>query len=181
MNDSSSDLLVVKLKCTGLRFINGISSKYDDTFDPMLEGVLTESELEDIVKRLNDSIAEYWPCNTCYLFGFVCTPFTLGTSLLCPNYCISQAEEHANRMLENVSLKSRYLDRRISFKIVKECCSSYVAISFPADLKSIHEAADVANESGIAVTNVNQQPGGSSSSIAFPAFVTASGVRLKDN
>ncbi len=111
----SRDRVIVKLKSNGLRFINGVSSSYENQYQHALRGVVSESELTDIVTRLNDTLLSFWPCTTCYVFGFVCTPFTFGTSLLCPHYCVSQSDEHANKMLLNVSLKAKYYDRKINY------------------------------------------------------------------
>ena len=127
----------VKLHACGLRFVNGISSRYDDTYDPRLEGIISEDELKDIIRRLNETITSFWPCNTCYFFGYAFTPCTLGLSLLVPNYCASKAEIHAQKFLKNISLKAKFYDRKISFYIVKTCCDSYVAIKYPKDLFSI--------------------------------------------
>lgn len=90
-----------------------------------------EDEFIRVMDRLNDKIAEFWPCNTCYIFGYACAPFTLGTSLFCPNYCISEAENSANRYLEDVSLSPKYFDRNIRWSIRKTCFKSWVEISFP--------------------------------------------------
>jgi hypothetical protein len=135
--------VIVKLRSNGQSFINGVSSSYEDTYQEQLVGVITESELTDIICRLNETLQSFWPCNACYVFGFACSPFTLGTSLLCPHYCISQSDEHARVMLEQVSLKAKYYDRKIVFRIVKECCSSYVEITYPSHLLHKQSAADL--------------------------------------
>lgn len=133
---SDEQSIIVKLPANGLRFVNGIASNYEDKYSDLLVGVITETELSDIIRRLNETIKSYWPCNACYIFGFVCSPFSLGLSLLCPAYCVSHSEKYANAMLENVSLKAKYYDRRITFRIVKTWVDSYVEIAFPAKLVS---------------------------------------------
>lgn len=127
--------LTVKLPAVGLKFVNGYSSRYSDEYDASLSGVVSESELKDIIWRLNDTIISYWPCTTCYVCGFVMTPCTLGASLLLPNYCAAQSEQQANKMLRNVSLRAKFYDRSISFRIVKTCCDSYVEIRYPSHLQ----------------------------------------------
>lgn len=42
--------------------------------------------------RINDKLASNWPCTTLYFCGYACMPCTLGLSLCCPNFCISEAE-----------------------------------------------------------------------------------------
>lgn len=128
------DWCFVKVPSTGLRQINGIASGYSTDYPPQLNGIVSKEEYVDIITRLNDTIRSYWPCNLCYFFGYGCSICTCGASLLCPQYCMSHSEQYANEMLKNVSLKSKYWERKITFKIVKGLCASYVEIRFPVSL-----------------------------------------------
>lgn len=125
------DWCYVKVPSSGLRQINGISSSYSTDYPNQLHGIISQDEFIDIISRLNDTIRNYWPCNLCYFFGYGCSICTCGASLLCPQFCMSHSEQYANEMLKNVSLKSKYWERKITFKIVKGFCSSYVEIRFP--------------------------------------------------
>ena len=116
---------------TGKMFVNGISSSYDEKYHPELASVLSREEHAEILKRLNTTLATYWPCSSVYFCGCIFVPCTMGLSLLCPMMCVSEAEIHAKRLLENLSLKAKYFDRNMSFRLEKGCLTSSFVISFP--------------------------------------------------
>ena len=122
-----------KLYPNGKMFFNGLSNSYDDGYDSKLQGVLTEEELSHVIKTLNETIQKFWPCQPCYLFGVICAPLTL-IPCFPTNYCLAAADKAAHEFLEQVSLKARYYDRRITFRLVKVgcCCKSYVSLTFPS-------------------------------------------------
>ncbi len=125
------DMSEVRLFPTGSRFINGLSSSYDcESYPDKLQGVITEEELHQIMNRLNDTIISYWPCHPCLIFAYICAPCAI-CPCFPPNICVAEAEKHAHHMLEQVSLRSRYYDQRISFHLIKKCCTSYISIVFP--------------------------------------------------
>lgn len=118
---------------TGKMFVNGISSSYEEAYSLELQSVLSREEHMDIVNRLNITLSTYWPCGFVYFTGCILAPCTLGLSLLCPMMCVSEAEIHATRLLDNLSLKARYYDRNVSFKLEKGCMTSRFVISFPSE------------------------------------------------
>ena len=120
----------------GKHFVNGISSCYDDTFPEELRGVLSEKEFGDVMRNLNDTIISFWPCDTCYIFGYVAAPCTLGLSLCCPGKCAAMAEQKANHCLEHISMKKRYYENGVTWSLRKTCFQSWVEISFPESLKT---------------------------------------------
>ncbi|CAM9759658.1 unnamed protein product, partial [Ectocarpus fasciculatus] len=122
-------------KAGGKKFVNGISSWYEDDYPRDLEGVLTEKEFKDVMNTLNDIIMSYWPCDVCYTFGYVAAPCTLGLSLCCPGKCAGMAEQKATQYVEQVSLKKKYYENNVTWRIRKTCFNSWVEISFPAKLK----------------------------------------------
>ena len=127
-----------KLYPKGNRFINGLSNIYDDSYDPSLEGNLSEEELAIVIKNLNEAIQKFWPCQPCFLFGVICAPLTI-IPCFPTNYCIHSAEKAAHDILEQISLKAKFYDRRITFRLVKVgccCCSSYVALRYPSHLQT---------------------------------------------
>ena len=67
----------------------------------------------------------------CYIFGFACAPFTLGTSLCCPHFCISRAESNLIHHLEDISLARRYYDNKITWSLQKSCFISWIEIEIP--------------------------------------------------
>ena len=126
--------LSIKVPHSGLYMIGSISSSYATIYPNQLKGIISHDEFVDIIERLNDTIQNYWPCLTCYMFGYGFVPCTMGLSLSCPKYCTSKAEEKAKEMLKNVSLKAKYFDRQISFHLVKSWFSSHIEIQYPSTL-----------------------------------------------
>ena len=118
---------------TGKMFVNGLSSSYEESYSNELQSVLSREEHKDIINRLNMTLSAYWPCGFVYATGFICVPCTLGFSLLCPMMCVSEAETHATKLLDNLSLKAKYYERKISFGIEKGYLTSRFVISFPAE------------------------------------------------
>lgn len=143
LRDPEIEWVVVKVPSTGLRHYSGIASSYSTVYPDALRPVLSKEEFVDIFSRLNETIRDYWPCNTCYFFGYGCCLCTAGLSVLVPGYCISHSELYANAMLKSVSLKATYYDRNISFSLSKSLCSSCVEVRFPAALL-LQEAAALA-------------------------------------
>jgi hypothetical protein len=123
--------VIIQVPSTGLRHFTGISSSYSTQYPQILQDVISQKEFVDIIERLNETIRDYWPCDTCYYFGYGCSLCTLGLSLLLPHYCASHSEIYATAMLRNVTLKSKFYDRRISFHLVKKLCQSFVEVKVP--------------------------------------------------
>ena len=111
--------------------MNGISSGYDNTYNVALRGIVDEAEFVTTMDRLNDTIISFWPCTGCYLFGYMCAPFTLGLSLCCPAMCADQAEVKAYEFLEQVSLRAKFYDNHVVWTIRKHFFYSCVEITFP--------------------------------------------------
>lgn len=123
--------IVIRVPSTGLRHFTGISSSYSTQYNNIMQGVITQTEFVEIIERLNETIRDYWPCDTCYYFGYGCALCTFGLSVLLPHYCATHSETYATAMLRNVTLKSRFYDRRISFRLIKKCCQSFIEIKIP--------------------------------------------------
>lgn len=179
-----------KLKSTGQKFINGVSSRYDCLYSPILENVVSERELNRIVDELNDVLILNWPCNTCYLSGYACAPCTLGLSLLLPGHCASLAEQEGQKFLRNVSLTARFYDKNISYSIVKTFCDSYVEIKFPTSLvPRSHFLSSVDLESGSAdisvtvsgINNADTRSQHQHSELSPLLNSISGGRRMKDN
>ncbi len=126
--------VVIPIPSTGLRHFTGISSSYSTHYPLILQGVISHDEFVDIIERLNETIRDYWPCDTCYYFGYGCSVCTFGLSILLPHYCASHSEVYATAMLRNITLKSKFYDRRISFHLIKKCCHSFIEVKIPANL-----------------------------------------------
>ena len=133
----SGDLIELKFQAIGTSFVNGISNRYEDTYHAeILEGIVSETDFADICRRLNKKLQELWPCGPAYYCGLICSVCTCGISLLLPHMCVSEAEKAASLLLSNVSMRAKYYDRGISFKLEKGFCwSSHFIVSFPKQLR----------------------------------------------
>ena len=150
-----SDHVVYRIPSTGKQFIlNGIAKSYSENiYPPQLKGIVSRDELRSIISRLNDTLLSYWPCGPCYYFGYIFIPCkclysniissswltpvnigTIGLSLCCPYFCVSEAEKSATYFLEQTSLRSKYYERNIVFYIEKGICSSFFAVKVPRNL-----------------------------------------------
>ena len=156
----------IKIPGIGLRFINGISQSYDDIHYPTeLSNIITETDYFRTIKRINQGILSFWPCTTCFLFGYGCAPCTLGLSLFCPTYCHSLAEKKLIDDLHDVSLQTRYYHRGISFSLYKQWLASYIIIEIPETLFSRDYISSIDDiEGGITTTNSSSNSSSSSSS-----------------
>ncbi len=122
---------VVYLRARGLRAASGISSHYDDTFPPELEGVVPPQRFEWDILQVNHALADYWPCPTCYVGGIVCCPCTLGLSLLCPNICVSGAESYCRDVMRNqINHKMENLAQHVEWTLHRSCSGGYIRIEF---------------------------------------------------
>lgn len=139
----SDEWEVVQVPATGLIHYTGISSSYSTLFPPSLEGLFTEKEYDAIIEKVNETVSDYWPCDTCYFFGYGCSIFSLGLSILIPHLCASQAEMHLVEVLESYSLTAKYYDRKISFALKKSWFRSYIEIKFPRSLMQSNTEANI--------------------------------------
>jgi hypothetical protein len=130
-SETVEDKVTVKCPAIGARFISGIAKQYDDTYPDQLIGVISEKDFENTMEKLNDAIFQFWPCTTCFIFGFACAPMTLGTSLCCPRYCVSKAEDNLTRKLEDTCLMEKYREKEITWSLHKSCFNSWIEIQFP--------------------------------------------------
>jgi hypothetical protein len=130
----TDNLVVFRFYAIGLRFLCGIAESYNDEYDAGLAGAIKQSDFERAMFRINRALASSWPCLTCYLFGYGCAPCTLGVSLLCPRKCSLLAEKELRLTLSQLSLDSKYWDRRIEFRLATGIFSSCIEILVPESL-----------------------------------------------
>jgi hypothetical protein len=127
----SEDRRVVNLPARGLRFVNGVSSHYDETFHPELErSRLSKAEFISAITRVNETLATYWPCGMCFCFGYVCSPCTLGLSFLGPKICVSAAEEYMLRQLEYLNHSDPFQQASMTWRLHKRCLHSWIEVEW---------------------------------------------------
>jgi hypothetical protein len=122
----------VYLSPRGLRAASGISSSYDDKFPTELEAIgMRQKRFEDDILSINHALADYWPCPTCFIGGYVCVPCTLGLSLLCPNICVSGAESYVKHFIrDQVNYRLEYQERHVTWSLHRSCGGGYIMIEY---------------------------------------------------
>lgn len=140
LNNTSKSLLsneseIIKLKSAIVMIPYSISSKYSSQYSLELRDIITPDELHYVIDKLNDSIQSNMPCIPMQIVAYSCCICTLGISLLLPKLCLIDAESNANKILEQISLTSKFYDRKISFQLERHMLTSNITIRFPKHLK----------------------------------------------
>ena len=121
----------VYLAARGLRAASGISSNYEDIFPLELEGIVRKKRFQDDIQYINHALADYWPCPTCFIGGYLCVPCTLGLSLLMPNICVSGAEKYVKSLMsEQLNYRLEYKERHIQWSLHRSCGGGYILIEY---------------------------------------------------
>ena len=81
---------------TAKTFINGLSSSYDSTFPPQLNGIIDNVEYNSVIGTINDELFLMWPCCFCFSYGYVFSLCTIGMSFCFPYICIFFWKEGQN-------------------------------------------------------------------------------------
>ncbi len=116
----------VIIRPSGKTFITGIASSYSMTYPKeFLSGILSETDYQNVISDINESIMSFWPCCYCFSFGYGCALCTLGLSFIAPYICISDAKDY---LLARVQHWNRtYLAQKgITLSIKFACSTSWV-------------------------------------------------------
>ena len=108
-----------------------VDDRYDTRYPSELLNIISEEQFALDMDKINEAILDFWPCGICFCFGYACAPLTLGATLLCPNMCISKAEENAHRCIDNLNHSRAYYGTNIHWSLHKGCCTSWVEIEYP--------------------------------------------------
>lgn len=131
---SSTEFIFKPISC---RWINGLANTYGYTkYNKLLE-YIDEKTLNYVFNRINDDLYTYWPCPTCFCYGYLFSICTLGISFLFTYVCIRDAMDilYTNiRLFNNKYFKNKNLE--LSFH--KVCCTSYLKIKVLDINKSIN-------------------------------------------
>ena len=135
---SSGRVEFVVARPCGQFYVNGLSNAYslDESIADDIEDVLDRYTLRKVIREFNDAIRVQWPCGPSFYISIICTPCTLGLSLLLPRVAISKAENAGHQYLHEVNITKEFNDKQIEFTLVKLLgqCSSKIVVSFPASL-----------------------------------------------
>jgi len=131
IDDGPTKRGVVYLTAQGLRAASGISSNYNNTYPVELTGIVKEKRFKNDIQQINHALADYWPCPTCFIGGYVCIPCTLGLSLLCPNICVSGAEKYVQHLIQDqINYRMEYQDKHVKWSLHRSCGGGYIKIEW---------------------------------------------------
>ena len=150
---SDNDYEVVHLNKSIVMIPFSISSKYSSQYVSALRDIMTPDELDYIVDKVNDSIQSNVACIPVQVLSYGLCICSLGLSLLLPKICITGAETNANNILEQISLTSKYYDRKITFHIIKNMFTSHIIIRYPKYLKNDIETIKLDNDNNSYISN----------------------------
>eukprot|EP00455_Lapot_gusevi_P050435 TRINITY_DN730_c0_g1_i1.p1 TRINITY_DN730_c0_g1~~TRINITY_DN730_c0_g1_i1.p1 ORF type:complete len:166 (-),score=22.27 TRINITY_DN730_c0_g1_i1:155-652(-) len=111
--------------------IGGLYSAYEEDFPPELDTYMSPQEYQDAMSQINDTLSNFWPCCYCFSFGWMCCPCTFGLSLLIPGICVRDAEHEVRKRMGFINWQMQNVQhRQVQFQLVKNCCSSWVEVSY---------------------------------------------------
>ena len=127
--ESSNGIVVIRP--SGKTFVTGLATAYDEEYDyERFHEHMTEVEFQKIIQPLNDVLMNYFPCPLAWCFGYLCCPFTLGLSLLCPAVCVSDAEEELKTRINRLNRKT-LANKNITLILMKRCGTSWLEFHLP--------------------------------------------------
>ena len=67
----------------GKTWINGFASKYSTKYQyEFLSKYIKENDYKDFIEYINTAIDDYWPCPTCFCFGYLFCLCSVGKILM---------------------------------------------------------------------------------------------------
>lgn len=136
-------------------WINGLANTYDATYFEELSQYIDKVTFRNSFSKINDDLYTYWPCPTCFFFGYCCAVCTVGLSFLCPLMCINDAKKQLDENLERMN-NNIYNPRGLQLNYVSMCCTSFLEIKIIKDLNKNTEN-QVLNSGSIKNTNRNNK------------------------
>lgn len=115
------------LRPNGRIFINGLSDSYEIIYFSQLEPYIKEIEYTHVLERIIEGNAAMWPCDYCFLFGYVCSLFTAGLSFCFPNFCISEALKSFQGDIKEAN-EECFNKHGLHVSLKRKCCASWIQI-----------------------------------------------------
>lgn len=133
--DAEQEYGEVRLWPTRMRFVTGIARAYEDDFPSELGHLVKEADFEIAINQINNTMQDYWPCCFCMCCGYSCCLCTLGLSLLCPNFCIRDAEQYVRALITRINKRACFERAGVEWRLRRSCGSSWIEISYPRSPK----------------------------------------------
>uniref|UniRef100_H3GGA6 Golgin subfamily A member 7/ERF4 domain-containing protein n=1 Tax=Phytophthora ramorum TaxID=164328 RepID=H3GGA6_PHYRM len=119
--DGEKEYGEVRLYPTRMRFVTGVARTYEDDFPSELSHLVKETDFDIAINQINNTMQDYWPCLFCICCGYGCCPCTFGLSLLCPNFCIRDAEQYVRALLSRINKRLCFERAGIEWQLVRSC------------------------------------------------------------
>ncbi|KAH7463116.1 uncharacterized protein KRP23_13333 [Phytophthora ramorum] len=129
--DGEKEYGEVRLYPTRMRFVTGVARTYEDDFPSELSHLVKETDFDIAINQINNTMQDYWPCLFCICCGYGCCPCTFGLSLLCPNFCIRDAEQYVRALLSRINKRLCFERAGIEWQLVRSCGRSWIQITYP--------------------------------------------------
>eukprot|EP00752_Nemacystus_decipiens_P002756 g2574.t1 len=164
---------VIRLEPTGINLgATGISSSYDDSYPPELEGWMAREEWLECMGRINSALMDRFPCGMCRLQAYCCCPCTLGLSLLSMIRQAKEVERGVGEVISSVNDNLEARRRNVRFGFHRGCCRAWVQVEYGSSISASSPSASKAPVSSYpgtssstgAVSNRRNQEGGRYSS-----------------
>ncbi|GAB9462711.1 hypothetical protein Gpo141_00000198 [Globisporangium polare] len=109
------------LEPTGEVFVNGLASWYDDEFpsDSLCAQYMSADEFARAMSKINEAVADHWPCMPLSAFAYGCCPCTLGLSFYCATGQVEEAESRALMQIRRVNEQENFKSRGVEFRLVR--------------------------------------------------------------
>ena len=108
-------------------FINGIASKYNDSYPIELSNLIGKELYFRCIFDINSYLATYWPCTPAFLIGYFFSCCTCGCSFYLPYLCIYDAENAINNLIQQQN-NNVFHSRGLEISLKKKCSTSWLQI-----------------------------------------------------
>ncbi len=130
---------LMKLHGVGLRYINGVASCYAVPRSShgggggfpsaaLAERGVSQAAFQGAVDRVNSILLMYWPCVPCFVFGYMCSPCTLGLSLGGPGLCVAEAEKYMRFEMDCLNGSALFRAAGMRWELRKTCLRSWIEV-----------------------------------------------------
>ncbi|KAF0700568.1 Aste57867_8904 [Aphanomyces stellatus] len=126
---SGGAIILARLKPTGRVAVDGLASKYADTFSPPLARLMSENEFRAAIGAINQTLGDFFPCLCCVAYAYVGYALTCGLLLCCARPCTTEVDHNVTRVLNRINRKNIFHAKGIRWRLHRTRCTSWIEIS----------------------------------------------------
>ncbi|KAL4449970.1 hypothetical protein ABPG74_015089 [Tetrahymena malaccensis] len=118
-----------QFKAIGNIALNGFSNKYEIHYpEEIMKFGVQQQELVQIIKKINKTAMENWPCLNCYYYGIGLSLITCCISYLIPHICITDSENFVKEEL-HIFNQEYFNPKGLEIGLRKNCFTSWIQIN----------------------------------------------------